>query len=99
GKLRYKFYVSPADRIPIMSREKLSNATFHILFYDRDGFQLLGIPVKLEEMQQVPSTFTPNPLLPKLPEQVKSIFESGSMNCDLNTYESVGNWSLGRSGF
>ena len=90
GKLYYIFQVSPfAGRIDSELQKSPSYARFIVRLYDRDGFELLTIPINLSDMvKKVDDT-----------GKAASLDVNTTTTCSLETYSALSSWTVGWAGF
>lgn len=90
GKLHYILNVAPiSSQVQKAKETAYSDARFTMDFYDRDGFELLTVPVKIQEMSQVVDDAG----------KPQSLSATGSMPCSVETYEALAVSGIGWAGF
>lgn len=90
GKLHYILNAMPISAQVQKAKETAySEARFNLQFYDRDGFELLTLPVKLQDMSQIVDDAG----------KPQSLSATGSMSCSVETYEAFAVSEIGWAGF
>ncbi|MCX7772640.1 MAG: hypothetical protein N2376_05945 [Clostridia bacterium] len=90
GELKYLLNVSPiTSQVQKAIETKDSEARFNLDFSDKDGFELLTLTIKLQEMTRIIDD-TGKP---------QSLIATGSKRCSVKTYEEIALFGIGWAGF
>lgn len=92
GKLYFVFQVAPySDRLDSAYGNAASSAQFFIRLYDKDGFEMITVPVLLSEMVQIHGDEGKG--------KISNLIVNTTTACSLEMYEALDSWAVGWRGF
>jgi hypothetical protein len=90
NRMFYIFDLGPySDRLKAEQLNPSTSATFHLNFYDSDGFQIFRLPIPLSQMSQINDD----------KGTIVALEVNTNILCPLETYETIKDWSTSWTGF